>query len=53
MLDDIAERARWAWEHGVTVVTLQGGIHRSFEGDYYVNVTRAIKAAALTSTSHG
>ena len=45
-LDDIAERAREAWELGATEVTLQGGIHPDFDGDYYVDVARAVKAAA-------
>ena len=34
-LDDIAERAAEAWD-GATEVTLQGGIHPDFDGDYYV-----------------
>ena len=45
-LDDIAERVAEAWDRGATEVTLQGGIHPSFDGDYYIDVTRAVKAAA-------
>ncbi len=52
-LDDIAERTRQAWERGATEVTLQGGIHPSFDGDYYVDVTRAVKAAAPDIHVHG
>ena len=42
-LDDIAEpgRAR-PWDAGATEVCLQGGIHPNFDGDYYIDVTRAI-----------
>ena len=34
-----------AWERGATEVCLQGGIHPSFDGDYYRDVVRAIKDA--------
>ena len=44
-LDDIAERAKEAWDLGATEVTLQGGIHPDFDGDYYIDVTRAVKDA--------
>jgi FO synthase len=52
-LDDIAARAREAWDLGATEVTLQGGIHPSFDGDYYVDVTRAVKAAVPGMHIHG
>ncbi|MGL5912402.1 MAG: 5-amino-6-(D-ribitylamino)uracil--L-tyrosine 4-hydroxyphenyl transferase CofH, partial [Phycicoccus sp.] len=45
-LDDIAERAREAWDRGATEVCLQGGIHPSFDGGFYVDVVRAVKEAA-------
>lgn len=45
-LDDIAERAAEAASLGATEVCLQGGIHPDFDGDYYVDVTRAVHAAA-------
>ncbi|MET0580159.1 MAG: 5-amino-6-(D-ribitylamino)uracil--L-tyrosine 4-hydroxyphenyl transferase CofH, partial [Ilumatobacteraceae bacterium] len=52
-LDDIAERAREGWEMGATEVTLQGGIHPNFDGDYYIDVTRAVKAAVPDMHVHG
>ncbi len=52
-LDDIAERTREAWEMGATEVCLQGGIHPDFDGDYYVDVTRAVKDAAPDIHVHG
>lgn len=52
-LDDIADRAREAWNLGATEVTLQGGIHPDFDGDYYIDVTRAVKAAAPGMHIHG
>jgi FO synthase len=44
-LDDIAERSQEAWDVGATEVCLQGGIHPDFDGDYYVDVARAVHAA--------
>ena len=52
-LDDIADRAREAWDMGATEVTLQGGIHPDFDGDYYIDVTRAVKQAVPDMHVHG
>ena len=52
-LDDIAARAAEAAELGATEVCLQGGIHPDFDGDYYIDVTRAVKAAAPDIHVHG
>ena len=52
-LDDIAQRAREAADLGATEVTLQGGIHPSFDGDYYIDVTRAVKDAVPDMHVHG
>ena len=52
-LDDIAARAAEAAELGATEVCLQGGIHPDFDGDYYIEVTRAVKAAAPDLHVHG
>ena len=52
-LDDIAERAREAAELGATEVCLQGGIHPDFDGDYYVDVARAVHAAVPDLHLHG
>ncbi|OLE01518.1 MAG: 7,8-didemethyl-8-hydroxy-5-deazariboflavin synthase, partial [Actinobacteria bacterium 13_1_20CM_4_69_9] len=43
--DEIVRRCEEAWERGATEVCLQGGIHPGFDGDYYLSVLRAIKAA--------
>lgn len=42
-LDEVAERSREAYERGATEVCLQGGIHPDFDGDFYVDVVRAVK----------
>jgi FO synthase len=44
---------REAAELGATEVCLQGGIHPDFDGDYYLEVTRAVKAAVPTMHVHG
>ena len=41
-LDDIAERSREAVDRGATEVCLQGGIHPHFDGNFYVEVARAV-----------
>ena len=50
---DIVQRAREAWDRGATEVTLQGGIHPEFTGDFYVRVTEAIKAELPEMHIHG
>ena len=52
-LDDIAERAAEAEAMGATEVCLQGGIHPDFDGDYYVDVCRAVHEAAPSLHLHG
>ncbi len=52
-LDDIAERAAEAASRGATEVCLQGGIHPSFDGDFYVDVVRAVKDAVPGMHVHG
>jgi FO synthase len=42
-----------AVECGATEVCLQGGIHPDFDGDYYVDVARAVKEVAPTIHVHG
>jgi len=52
-LDEIADRVREAWDLGATEVCLQGGIHPDFDGDYYIDVTKAVKEAAPGIHVHG
>jgi FO synthase len=52
-LDDIAERVTEAAALGATEVCLQGGIHPDFDGDYYLDVTRAVHQAAPEIHIHG
>ncbi len=43
--EEIVRRAQEAWERGAVEICLQGGIHPGFDGDYYVEVCEAVKAA--------
>jgi FO synthase len=52
-LDDIAQRAVEAAAEGATEVCLQGGIHPDFDGDYYIDVARAVKDAVPDMHVHG
>jgi FO synthase len=52
-IDEIVIRSREAWEKGATEVTLQGGIHPGFTGQFYVDVVEAIKAEIPEMHIHG
>src|SRR6266511_3086304 len=52
-LDEVAGRVVDAHARGATEVTLQGGIHPSFDGDYYIHVARAVKEAVPEMHVHG
>ena len=44
-VDELAGRAREAWELGATEVCMQGGIHPDMPGTAYFDIVRAVKAA--------
>jgi FO synthase len=44
-VDEIARRAREAWERGAVEICLQGGIHPAFTGDTYLEIAAAVKDA--------
>jgi FO synthase len=52
-LEDVQHRVVEAVEQGATEVCLQGGIHPDFDGDYYLDVTRAVAAVAPGVHIHG
>jgi 7,8-didemethyl-8-hydroxy-5-deazariboflavin synthase CofH subunit/7,8-didemethyl-8-hydroxy-5-deazariboflavin synthase CofG subunit len=52
-VDEIQRRVVEAVDFGATEVCLQGGIHPSFDGDYYIDVCRAVKAVAPDIHVHG
>ncbi len=45
-LDDLAEKVTEASQLGATEVCLQGGIHPSFDANYYLEVVRTVRKAA-------
>jgi 7,8-didemethyl-8-hydroxy-5-deazariboflavin synthase CofH subunit/7,8-didemethyl-8-hydroxy-5-deazariboflavin synthase CofG subunit len=52
-LSDITDRVAEAEAAGATEVCLQGGIHPSFDGDYYLEVIRAVRMASDRIHIHG
>jgi FO synthase len=42
-VDQVADRARQAWEVGATEVCMQGGIHPDLPGTAYFDIARAVK----------
>jgi len=52
-LDDIVDRCVEAADEGATEVCLQGGIHPDFDGDYYIDVARAVNEAVPGMHIHG
>jgi len=52
-LDEISARVAEAEARGATEVCLQGGIHPRFDGDYYLEVVRAVRAASANIHIHG
>jgi len=45
-LDEVTRRVVEAEEQGATEVCLQGGIHPNFDGDYYLDVIKAVRAGS-------
>ncbi len=52
-LEEVAERSAEAAALGATEVCLQGGIHPSFDGNFYVDVARAVHERVPGMHIHG
>ena len=52
-VEEISSRVAEAEARGATEVCLQGGIHPSFDGDYYLEVIKAVRAASPSIHIHG
>jgi len=50
--EEVGRRAAEAVERGATEVCLQGGIHPDYDGNTYLNVLRAVRAAAPSIHIH-
>jgi 7,8-didemethyl-8-hydroxy-5-deazariboflavin synthase CofH subunit len=51
--EEIVRRAREAWEMGATEVCIQAGLPPKMKGDYYIELTRAIKKELPDIHIHG
>jgi 7,8-didemethyl-8-hydroxy-5-deazariboflavin synthase CofH subunit len=51
--EEIVRRAREAWEMGATEVCIQAGLPPKMKGDYYIELTRAIKKELPEMHIHG
>jgi FO synthase len=51
-LDEVTSRVAEAEAEGATEVCLQGGIHPSFDGDYYLHVLEAVRKGSETIHIH-
>jgi 7,8-didemethyl-8-hydroxy-5-deazariboflavin synthase CofH subunit len=51
--EEIVRRAREAWEMGATEVCIQAGLPPKMKGDYYIQLTRAIKKELPDIHIHG
>jgi 7,8-didemethyl-8-hydroxy-5-deazariboflavin synthase CofH subunit len=51
--EEIVRRAREAWEMGATEVCIQAGLPPKMKGDYYIELTRAIKRELPDMHIHG
>jgi 7,8-didemethyl-8-hydroxy-5-deazariboflavin synthase CofH subunit len=52
-IEEIVRRAREAWEMGATEVCIQAGLPPKMKGDYYIELTRAIKKELPEIHIHG
>ncbi len=52
-LSEVSERVAEAEQAGATEVCLQGGIHPSFDGDYYLQIIDAVKKGSESIHIHG
>ena len=50
--DEIARRAREAWDRGATEVCMQGGIHPEYTGATYLDIVRTVKEATPNMHVH-
>ncbi len=49
---EFSRRVREAWDRGATEICLQGGIHPAYDGNTYLQIVRAARAAAPAMHIH-
>jgi 7,8-didemethyl-8-hydroxy-5-deazariboflavin synthase CofH subunit len=52
-IDNIVDRSKEAWDRGATEVCLVGGIHPSFDGNFYLDIVKSVKAELPDMHIHG
>ncbi|MEX0618445.1 MAG: 5-amino-6-(D-ribitylamino)uracil--L-tyrosine 4-hydroxyphenyl transferase CofH [Pseudohongiellaceae bacterium] len=50
--EELARRAREAWERGATEVCMQGGIHPDYTGQTYLDILETVRAATPSMHIH-
>lgn len=51
-MDEIAEKSKEAWDIGATEVCMQGGMHPDIDGNFYVELIKAVKKAVPDMHTH-
>ena len=51
-MDEIADRVKEAWEIGATEVCMQGGMHPDIDGNFYIELIKAVKKAVPEMHTH-
>ena len=51
-MDEIAEKVKEAWDIGATEVCMQGGMHPDIDGNFYIELIKAVKKAVPEMHTH-
>ena len=51
-MDEIADKVKEAWDIGATEVCMQGGMHPDIDGNFYVELIKAVKRAVPEMHTH-
>ena len=51
-MDEITDRVKEAWEIGATEVCMQGGMHPDIDGNFYIELIKAVKEAVPEMHTH-
>jgi len=51
-MDEIAEKSKEAWDIGATEVCMQGGMHPDIDGNFYIELIKAVKKAVPEMHTH-
>jgi FO synthase len=51
-MDEIADKVKEAWDIGATEVCMQGGMHPDIDGNFYIELIKAVKSAVPEMHTH-